>query len=223
VFEVSFTLSRSQEDSSLASAQALADYFETNKIVFANAETKMNAQTIRLHVRILKRVSMAVTDQGAPCYKDSALFFFDQIEGVFGRKSIQMTMQENNRTFDSFVAAVTDFNDLRLLAETYYVMLLRDYPVKITARTAAETARGILCSAKIPPALIERYSAHAGVLADYVSLRTFHAKYGTNRDFDGHVLKVPRDIACTSSSSSRSISSSSNNSVSTRIDIISSS
>jgi len=131
----------------------------------------MNLYNIRLHIRVLRRLSMAVNDQADPKYEDSALFFFDKNEEIFGRKASQTAMQESGKSFDAFQSAIPDLNDLRSAAETFHVMLLRGYHCKVSAREVGNFARAVVLMTKIPSALIPRFPLFVDLLAVYTSLQ----------------------------------------------------
>lgn len=106
---------------------------------YANNETRMSIHAVRLHLRILRRLSLAVLDQTEPKYHGSALYWWDRNEELFGRKGKEVLLQESSRNFDQFVAAVSDFDDLRNVSETLHIMLLRGYSLKLSGRQVAET------------------------------------------------------------------------------------
>ena len=135
-----------------STAMDVAAFFERSGTKFANQDTTMKLGGLRLHVRILRRLSMAVLDPADPKYEFSALYYMDRNEEIFGRTSQQMTMQESNRIFDSFCSALADLSDLRLACEALHILLLRGFPVKISARTVTETARVLPLYSKIPQA-----------------------------------------------------------------------
>ena len=69
---------------------------------WANAETKMTLFNIRLHLRILRRLSVAVCDPINPSYKESALYYMERNEEVFGRRAKEVSLQESTKYFDAF-------------------------------------------------------------------------------------------------------------------------
>ena len=89
---------------SSAAAPQLVTMLENSGIRWANAETKMNIYGVRVHLRILRRLSMAVVDSTQPAYQDSALYYFDRNEEMWGRKAPEVQMQESVKYFDSFQA-----------------------------------------------------------------------------------------------------------------------
>lgn len=118
----------------------MVDLLESRKTVWANAESKLTVHNVRLHIRILRRLSLAVVDPAVPVYHESALYFFDRNEEIYGRRSKEMVLQESPRYFDSFVASIPEPADLRNAAETLHVMLLRGYNLKLSGRGVTETA-----------------------------------------------------------------------------------
>lgn len=99
---------------------------------------------------------MAVANQAEPVYEFSALYWFDRSEEVFGRKTKECAMQESGKYFDTFVATIPDMNDLRNVAETLHVMLLRGYSLKLTGRSVAETA---ICDVMLLSARRQRFAS----------------------------------------------------------------
>lgn len=95
------TLAKSGQPSS---ALDIASMFEAKKMKWASSESKMTVGTIRLHLRILRRFSMAVSDMNAPSYDESALYYFDRNEELWGRRSVQVILQESTKLLDSFQA-----------------------------------------------------------------------------------------------------------------------
>ena len=77
--------------------------------------------------------------------------FFERLEELWGRKSVQTTMNENLRTLDAFQAALPDLDDLRNAAETYFILLLRGAPLRIGVRNVAESARALVMYNKAAP------------------------------------------------------------------------
>ena len=106
-------LSKQRNDTGTPPATLLCEYLTAYKIKWADNDTKMTIQNVRLHLRILRRLSMAVVDETAPNYQDSALFFFDRNEELWGRKSSEVQLQENTRSLDTSQAALPNLQDLR--------------------------------------------------------------------------------------------------------------
>ena len=57
------------------SAVAITTWFEASGMSWASTETKMSLYNVRLHLRVLRRVSLAVLNPATPAYDRSALFF----------------------------------------------------------------------------------------------------------------------------------------------------
>lgn len=89
-----------------SSALDIANMFEAKKVRWASSESKMTVGTIRLHLRILRRLSMAVADQGDMKYQNSALYFFDRNEELWGRRCSQVALQESTKYFDAFQVGI---------------------------------------------------------------------------------------------------------------------
>ena len=84
---------------------AVEQLLKGTNMKWANAESRMNIYNIRLHMRVLRRLSMAVLDQGDPKYEESALAYFDKNEEIFGRKGKQVAvLQESTKALDAFQA-----------------------------------------------------------------------------------------------------------------------
>lgn len=160
-------------------------------MAWANAETKMNLYNVRLHLRVLRRTSMAVCHPANPEYKDSGLYFWDRNEEIFGRKSPQTFLQETGRSFDAFLSAVPNLDDLRAVSEAIHVMFLRGYNIKPGGKQAAETAKAILIATKVPNALLPRFSEYAGLMTMYESYMSFHKAHPAGLDLDGNSIKIP--------------------------------
>ena len=62
-----------QKQGQANSATSLVDMFELGKLKWAGKDTKMSLWNVRLHLRILRRVSLAVANEAAPSYHESAL------------------------------------------------------------------------------------------------------------------------------------------------------
>lgn len=160
-----------------SAATGLVEYMQQHKISFASSDTTMNVPNVRLHLRVLRRLSMAVADPANPAYVDSALFFFDRNEEIFGRKGQQTLLQESARTFDSFQSALQSLDELRLASENLHILLLRGCSIKMSGRGIAELARGLVLYSKVPQALLPRFPRYAEFLKDFQSLRVFHEKF----------------------------------------------
>ena len=145
----------------------------------------MTVSNIRLHLRILRRLSLAVLDPSSPAYPESALYFFDRNEEIFGRKAPQVLLQESTRTFDCFQSALPNLDDLRMAATNLHILLLRGYNVKMSQRGIGELAKGLVLYSKIPAALIPRFPKYTDLLAHFVDFKTFHLKYPVNLSLEG--------------------------------------
>lgn len=167
------------------SASSLADLLQQTGMKFANAETKMNLYNVRLHLRLLRRFSFAVEDPSKPAHKNSALFFMERQEEIFGRRSHETQMQESARALDAFQVAVPDPQDLRIACENLHIVSLRGYSIKTLGRHTGETAKALVLYNKIPQALMPRFEKFAHLLKDFRSLMTFHEKYPFGRALDG--------------------------------------
>ncbi|CAJ1443165.1 unnamed protein product, partial [Effrenium voratum] len=132
-----------------------------------------------------QRLSLAVLDPSSPAYPESALYFFDRNEEIFGRKAPQVLLQESTRTFDCFQSALPNLDDLRMAATNLHILLLRGYNVKMSQRGIGELAKGLVLYSKIPAALIPRFPKYTDLLAHFVDFKTFHLKYPVNLSLEG--------------------------------------
>ena len=156
------------------SATNLVDYMAQHKIVYGTADSTLSVGTIRLHLRVLRRLSLAMLDNSAPAYEGSALYWFDRNEELWGRKGPQVTLQENARSFDAFQAALPNLDDLRDASMTLHILLLRGNNVKMAGRGIADLARGLVLYSRIPAALLPRFEKYSELLKPFGSLREFH-------------------------------------------------
>lgn len=177
-------LAKNKQDSGTA-ATSLSDYLTKYNIKWADNETKMTVQNIRLLLRILRRLSLAVVDESKPSYEDSALYFFDRNEEIWGRKQVEVQLQENARSLDTFQAAIPNLDDLRDASEALHVLLLRKANLKLTGRGVADLAKGLVLYNKIPRALAPRFPRYQNLLNDFRTLRQFHTKYPFGLLLDG--------------------------------------
>ncbi|MDA8584051.1 hypothetical protein N9L68_07440, partial [bacterium] len=106
-------------------------------------------------------------------------------ESYWGRLGAQVAVQENPKTFDSFISAITSASMLRLVSETFHVMLLRGLTMKVSSRDAIELAKSIAIACKIPRALTDRYPMHSEHIQVFKTLRSFHDKFPVGTHFDG--------------------------------------
>ena len=101
-----------EANSQAASAVAVVNMFENGQTQWAGAESKMSIGNVRLHLRVLRRTSFAVLDQSQPKYNDSALYWLDRNEELWGRKGHQVAMQETSKSIDMFTSCIPDLSDL---------------------------------------------------------------------------------------------------------------
>ena len=59
----------------------MVKYLDASKIKYANSDTAMKLYGVRLHLRVLRRLSMAVLDPAQPKYEYSGLYYMDRNEG----------------------------------------------------------------------------------------------------------------------------------------------
>ena len=156
-------------NSQAASAVAIVNLFENGDMTWAGSESKMNIGNVRLHLRVLRRASFAVLDQSQPKYEDSALYWLDRNEELWGRKGHQVAMQETSKSIDMFTSCIPDLSDLRLVCETLHVMFLRGYNIKPMGRQTAEVAKAILLMCKIPKALFLYKKGFATLYSFYIT------------------------------------------------------
>lgn len=167
------------------SAQDILDLLVGANLRYASAETRMTIGNVRLHLRLLRRCSMAVLDPGSPRYEGSALDYFERNENVWGRRAEQTALQESGKYFDAFQAALPNLCDLRCAAENLHIAQLRGYSMRIGGRNVADQARGLLMLSKVPAALVERYPRHRALLTPYHSLKAFHEAFPAGLTLSG--------------------------------------
>ena len=187
-------LSKQRNDTGTPPATLLCEYLTGYKIKWADNDTKMTIQNVRLHLRILRRLSMAVVDETAPSYQDSALFFFDRNEELWGRKSSEVLLQENTRSLDTFQAALPNLQDLRTASECLHILLLRKANIKLVGRGIADLAKGLALYNRIPEALVPRFPKYKDLLSDFSCFRNFHQKYPFGRDFNGTEIEDTAEL-----------------------------
>ena len=113
-----------------------------SNIKWAREDTTMHVMNIRLHLRVLRRLSTAVKDPLHPAHIDSALCWFERNEEVFGRKTVSTSIQESPRFLDAFCTALPDSNMLQEAAENLHIALLRGHVVK-GGKNVADWARAL--------------------------------------------------------------------------------
>lgn len=163
-------------------------------IQFASRETEMNVKNVRLHIRILRRLSLAVEDPAAPVYKNSALYYFERNEGLFGRKAPEMAVQESGKYLDQFQAALPDLADLRNAAETWHILNLRGCAPRLAGRQVVEHARALSMYSRIPAALVPRFARYSGMLGNFLGPREFHVAFPVGLDFDGNPVPPHKKV-----------------------------
>jgi hypothetical protein len=94
-------------------------------IRFASKESEMSLDTIRRHMRILRRFA-AAGDPSTGQYDGSALYYIDKLEEIYGRRAEQTQLQESVRYLDSFQSALPDQQDLAAAAEDIYIYIYRE-------------------------------------------------------------------------------------------------
>ncbi|CAJ1436313.1 unnamed protein product [Effrenium voratum] len=167
-------LTRTKSD--VSAATALMDYMDHYRITWASGESKMTVSNIRLHLRILRRLSLAVLDPSSPAYPESALYFFDRNEEIFWPQGAAGAAARS---------ALPNLDDLRMAATNLHILLLRGYNVKMSQRGIGELAKGLVLYSKIPAALIPRFPKYTDLLAHFVDFKTFHLKYPVNLSLEG--------------------------------------
>lgn len=172
------------------SAANIAEILSDAGLKFASAETKMNLYNVRLHMRLLKRFSMAVVDAANPSHTQSALYYMERNEEVFGRRTAETAMQESARALDAFQSALPDPSDLRIACENLHIVNLRGHSIKTLGRHTAEAAKALVLYNKIPQALLPRFERFSSLLTDYSSFKEFHTKYPVGRMLDGTVVET---------------------------------
>lgn len=157
----------------------------------------MQIDTIRRHMRIMKRVSGAVENPNEPSYMYSALWYFERNEELWGRKAPQVNLQESVRYFDSFQAALPDQEDLRSAAEALHVLMLRGHVPKFTQRTVTEQAKALATYNRVPRLLLPRFPEYKQHLAEFQNIRKFHETFTVGLAMDGNPVDShlhPRDF-----------------------------
>ena len=105
------------------SAQEIMDLMGKYNIRFASKESEMSLDTIRRHMRILRRFAAAGVDQSTVQYDGSALYFIDKLEEIYGRRAEQTQLQESVRSLDSFQSALSEQQDLVAATEDIHIYI----------------------------------------------------------------------------------------------------
>ena len=101
----------------------------------------MTLHNIRTHMRIVRRASHACVDPTDPKHMHSALYYWEQMESIFGRSATETRLTESLRAIDAFQAALPNNDDLRSAAEVVFVSTLRGVSLPWTTRDVASFAR----------------------------------------------------------------------------------
>ena len=101
-----------------------------SNIKWARDDTAMNVRHIRLHLCVLRRLSMAVRDMSQPMHTDSALYWFEKSEEICERQCASTSIQESPKYLDAFCTALADTQRLRDAAEKLQTALLRGHPLR---------------------------------------------------------------------------------------------
>ncbi len=97
-------------------------------------------------------------------------------------------MQESVRALDSFQSALPSNSELRSATETFHIMLLRGYSIKLAGRQVTEQVKALSLYHRIPASLIPRFPKHATALEDFMTLKQFHDKYPVGFKLDGEPI-----------------------------------
>ena len=168
------------------SATQVVEWLE--KVQFANRETEMNLKNVRMHIRILRRLSLAVENPAAPTYQNSALYYLERNEGMFGRRSPELVVQESARYLGQFQAALPELADLRNAAETWHILNLRGCAPKVGGRQVVEHARALAMYSRVPASLVPRFPRYAPMLEEFLGPKEFHEAFPVRLNFDGTPL-----------------------------------
>lgn len=155
----------------------------------------MQLDGVRRHMRIIKRLAAATPNPQAPEYENSALFFFERNEEIWGRRRSEVFLQESARYLDAFQASLPELEDLRSAAEALHVLTLRGHSPKINGRNIPEQARALAAYNRVPRLLLPRFPDYKKQLAPFVSIRTFHEHYPIGLGMDGQeITSEPPDF-----------------------------
>ena len=112
-------------------------------------ETKVTAATVRQHLRVLRRLSMAVADQSHPVHEKPGLWFLERCQEIWGRRTPRTTLNENVRQLDGFASACVDMNELQMACEAHFYMVLRGNVVKLSDRNIGLYSRACVLTMKV--------------------------------------------------------------------------
>ena len=110
----------------------------------ASKETK-----VTVHLRVLRRLSMAVADQANPVHEKSGLWFLEKCQEIWERRAPQTTLTESVRQLDGFAAACVDMNELQMACEAHFYMVLRGNVTKLADRNIAAYSRACVLTMKV--------------------------------------------------------------------------
>lgn len=156
-----------------------------SSLTFASNETTMSLKNVRLHLRIFRRLSLAVENQAQPAYEGSALWYFDRNEELFGRRSAEAGLQESTRWLDAFQASLVDLSDLQVAAKNLHILLLRGTVLKLCGRQVTEHARALVLYTRVPQALLPRFPVYKPMLESFEDLEAFHKSWPAGLHPDG--------------------------------------
>jgi hypothetical protein len=166
-------------------ATVVAETMKNANIKYSSTDNAMTDKNVRMHLKILRRLSVACVSQTNPQYKDSALFFADKIEDVFGRTSGCSAVINHHHVMDQFQSSIHDLADLRIVFENLFTVFLRGYNVKLSHRTASDSARVLLNMNKLPQQLLPKLPAYQALLKPFASLSAFHKHFPVGLDAEG--------------------------------------
>ena len=129
-----------------ATAVEVAEVLES--VQCASKETKVTATSVRMHLRVLKRLSMAVADQANPVHEKSGLWYLEKCQEIWGRKTPQTALNGSVRQLDAFAAACVDSNELQMGCEAHFYLALRGNVTKLSDRTVGVYARACVLTMK---------------------------------------------------------------------------
>ena len=118
-------------------------------VQFANKASEVTPAGVRMHMRVLRRFSMAVTDELNPTYEKSGLYYLERCQEIWGRRAPQTALNENIRHLDAFQAAVTTLSDLQIACETHFYLLLRGINVNMKEKSIAPYVKACILYTKV--------------------------------------------------------------------------
>ena len=117
-------------------------------VQYASKETKVTPASVRMHLRVLRRLSTAVVDQANPVHENSGLFFLEKCQEFWGRRTPQTALNESVRQLDGFAAACADVNELQMACEAHFYMVLRGNVMKLSDRNVGGYSRACVLTMK---------------------------------------------------------------------------